>query len=287
MLVHVTACALSNFSKVRAAGKHPSFRTQPPFVAGFDGAGRLDDGRRVYFSFPRPPFGSMAERTVVPAVNCIPAPDGVDDITLAAIADLGFSAWAALVSRARFAPGETVLVNGATGTAGSMAVQIAKVLGAAKVIATGRNAAALTRLHELGADATVILNEGLARTGDGLREHFEAGVDVVLDYLWGTSAAQLLEAAAAGRRAPLRFVQIGAASGESLHLDARVLRHSSIELLGCSVANVSPVDIGAAVSDLIGSSATANYRIETRPVSLAHIEDVWSQASATPRIVFA
>ncbi len=282
----MTACALSNFSKVRASGKHPSFRTQPPFVAGFDGAGRLDDGRRVYFSFPRPPFGSMAERTVVPAVNCIPAPDGVDDITLAAIADPGFSAWAALTSRARLAAGETVLVNGATGTAGSMAVQIAKVLGAAKVIANGRNAAALERLHGLGADATILLNGGPAETYDGLREHFEAGVDIVLDYLWGTSAAQLLEAAAAGRRAPLRFVQIGAASGETLQLDARVLRHSSIELLGCSVANVSPVDIGAAVSELIGSSKTANYHIETRAVPLTHIEEVWSQASATPRIVF-
>jgi NADPH:quinone reductase-like Zn-dependent oxidoreductase len=141
--VHVTASALTNFTKLRAAGKHFSFDSRPPFIVGIDGVGRLEDGRRVYFVFPRVPFGGMAERTVVPSSHCIHLPEDVDDITLAAIADPGMAAWAALEARARLVPGETVLVNGATGSAGRMAVQIAKHLGAKNVVATGRSRGAL------------------------------------------------------------------------------------------------------------------------------------------------
>src|SRR5579862_4240442 len=155
--VHVTASALTNFTKVRASGKHYSFEAEAPFVVGIDGVGRLDDGRRVYFLFPRSPFGGMAQRTVVLSSQCITIPDGVDDITVAAIADPGMSAWVALEFRAKLAAGETVLVNGATGSAGGMAVQIAKYLGAKKVIATGRNEQVLNRLRSLGADVVIPL----------------------------------------------------------------------------------------------------------------------------------
>ncbi len=288
MVVSVTACALSNFTKARASGKHPSYTALPPFVAGFDGVGRLDGGQRVYFSFPREPFGAMAQRTVVPASQCIPAPGAISDVTLAALVDPGFSAWAALKSRACFVRGETVLVNGATGTAGSMAVQIAKHLGASKVIATGRNGAALERIRDRGADITMTLtDDGAAMDRVLLEEQFAGGVDIVLDYLWGPSAEQLLRAAARAQRAPLRFVQIGAVSSENLTLDARVLRHSAIRMLGCSVANVSPPQIAAAVSDLIAASSAAGFVVDTATVPLDQVAGVWSKASATPRIVFA
>ena len=286
VLINVTACALSNFTKARASGKHPSYAVKPPFVTGFDGVGRLDDGRRVYFSFPRDPFGGMAERTVVKKINCIAAPGGVSDTTLAALVDPGFSAWAALKSRAHFAAGETVLVNGATGTAGMMAVQIAKQLGASKVIATGRNAVALERIQSLGADVTLLLQDGEVSPSQAYCEHFDSGVDVVLDYLWGSSAERLLNAAAKTQRRPLRYVQIGAASSESLTLDARVLRHSSIEMLGCSVSNVPPNEIARSVVELIGTASTADFVIDVTAYPLERIEEVWSQESATPRVVF-
>lgn len=112
-------------------------------MAGVDGVGRLDDGRRVYFVFPRPPQGAMAERTVVAMERCLPLPDGLDDVTAAALANPGMSSWAALEERARLKTGETVLVNGATDAAGRLAVQIARHLGSGKVIATGRNVEAL------------------------------------------------------------------------------------------------------------------------------------------------
>ena len=287
VLVHVTASALSNFSKVRAAGNHPSYTVQPPFVPGFDGAGVLEDGQRVYFSFPRDPFGGMAQRTVIRRERCIAAPAGVSDADLAALPDPGFSAWAALTSRAQFVAGETVLVNGATGTAGSMAVQIAKHLGAAKVIVTGRNAAALDRLRTQGADVTLLLQGSSTLAEQAMLEQFSSGVDVVLDYLWGASAEQLLHAAARVQRGRLRFVQIGAASGERLTLEAPALRHSAIELLGCSISNVSPREIARCVAELIDASATANFSIATRSLPLEHVADAWTEPRATPRLVFA
>src|SRR5581483_1939571 len=138
-LVNVTAAALSNLTKGRAAGSHYSSENQYPFVPGVDGVGTTPDGHRVYFAMPEAPFGAMAEQTLVDPRRTIFVPDSLDDITAAALANPGMSCWAALVERAHFQPGETVLINGATGSSGTVAVQVAKHLGAKKVIATGRN----------------------------------------------------------------------------------------------------------------------------------------------------
>nr|VUD31794.1 quinone oxidoreductase [Raoultella sp. NCTC 9187] len=153
LLVDVRAAAISHVVKGRASGKHYSFDGRLPFVVGIDGAGTLPDGQRVYFAFPRAPWGSMAQRAPVAAANCLPLPDTLDDVTAAAMANPGMSAWAALVKRAGFIAGETVLINGATGSAGQLAIQIARYLGAKKVIATGRNAQTLAAL-----DADVCIN---------------------------------------------------------------------------------------------------------------------------------
>ena len=155
--IAVTAAAISHVAKSRASGKHYSSSGQFPFVVGIDGVGRRDDGSRVYFVLPQAPYGGMAERTVVPLAQCLALPDGLDDVTAAAIANPGTSSWAAYTERAKLKAGETVLVNGAAGTAGRLAVQIAKYLGAKKVIATARNADALTSVAALGADVTIAL----------------------------------------------------------------------------------------------------------------------------------
>ncbi len=156
-LINVNASSLSQITRAKASGSHYSSTGIFPFVAGLDGTGHLEDGQRVYFFGPKAPFGAMAERTLVPETNCVPLPDALDDVTAAAIAIPGMSSWAALIERARFVPGETVLVNGATGASGRLAVQIAKYLGAGRVIATGRNAASLESLKPAGADVTISL----------------------------------------------------------------------------------------------------------------------------------
>jgi NADPH:quinone reductase-like Zn-dependent oxidoreductase len=149
-LISVRAAALSHFTKSRASGAHYSADVVFPAVAGADGVGIAQDGHRVYFVLPEAPNGAMAEMTVVPSRQRIDLPAGIDDVSAAAIANPGMSAWAALVERAHLEPGETVLINGATGTAGRLAVQIAKYLGASKVIATGRDAEALEEVRVPG-----------------------------------------------------------------------------------------------------------------------------------------
>src|ERR1700723_4312454 len=186
-LITVTASALSHFSKSRSSGSHYSSDGVFPVVAGADGVGRTAEGRRVYFALPEAPYGALAERSLVRAQQCVAVPDGVDDVTAAAIANPGMSAWAALVERACLQPGETVLVNGATGTAGRLAVQLAKYLGAKKVIATGRNDTELEEVKTLGADVVIPFSLGALhplggkRYEEALIEEFGKGIDLVVD----------------------------------------------------------------------------------------------------------
>src|SRR5277367_4438101 len=194
--ITVSAAALSNVVKSRASGTHYSSSGELPFVVGIDGVGRLDDGRRVYFVLPKAPFGSMSEKTVAPPARRLPLPDDLDDVTAAAIANPGMSSWAAYKERAKLKAGETVLVNGATGASGRLAVQIARYLGAKKIIATGRNSEALQSLTALGADVTITLKADETALEEAFKAQFAAGVDVVVDYLWGRSAEMLLAAAA-------------------------------------------------------------------------------------------
>lgn len=284
--VHVTASALTNFTKLRALGKHYSFSSRPPFVVGIDGIGTLDDGRRVYFLFPRAPFGGMAERTVVSASRCLDVPDGVDDVRLAALADPGMSAWVALEARAKMIPGETVLINGATGSAGGIAVQIAKHLGAHKVIVTGRNREALDRLVSIGADQIVVLDsEGNAPEGV-LRRHFEQRIDVVLDYLWGASALQIITAARAGEATtPVRFVQLGLAGGPTITLPGSLLRSSAVAIMGSGIGSVAAEEIFSIIGKLMRAARTAEFELATTSLPLNRIEDAWSAAGNSPRIV--
>src|ERR1700733_15217211 len=233
-LIDVTAAPLSHVTRYRASGTHYSSAGSLPFVVGLDGVGRHRE-KRVYFVLPRAPFGSMAERTVVQALHLVPLPDGLDDATAAAIAIPAMSSWAALTVRSKIAPGQVVLVNGATGISGRLAVQIAKHLGAGKVIATGRNPSMLAALPSLGADGTISLVQEEAALDDAFHKLFSDGVDIVLDYLWGASAERLLAAAAKTSRdaKPVRFVQIGSSGGPKISLPATTLRSSGPEPLRC------------------------------------------------------
>jgi len=204
-LITVNASALSQFSKSRSMSSHYSSSGTFPSVAGADGVGRTADGRRVYFVLPEAPYGAFAERTLVRSKQCVAVPGGLDDVTAAAIANPGMSAWAALVERAQMRTKERVLVNGATGTAGRLAVQLAKYLGASKVIAAGRNERELQELRSVGADVLIPFTLGNSHPlgakyyEQALIAEFVDGIDVVIDYLWGESAKTIIVAIEGGR----------------------------------------------------------------------------------------
>jgi NADPH:quinone reductase-like Zn-dependent oxidoreductase len=280
--IAVSAAALSQLTRSRAAGAHYSSGGVFPFVAGVDGVGRTETGERVYFVLPRAPYGAMAQLTVVPAARCLPLPDDLDDVTAAALANPGMSSWAAYRERAKLRPGETVLVNGATGASGRLAVQIAKHMGAKRVVATGRNRAALAELEALGADAAIALDDE-AR----IKAAFASGIDVVIDYLWGESAERLLMAAAKSDRdgIALRFVQVGSASGGEIKLPSAALRACAVELMGSGVGSVGLEKLVACVRDLLAVAGKAGFRIAARELPLAEVESGWRE-DGPDRLVF-
>jgi len=274
VLIKVAAAALYPLVRARASGQHYSVSGGYPVIPGVDGVGRTAAGERVYFFLPRAPFGAMAEQSVVAAERCVLLPDGLDDAKAAALANPGMSSMAALQDRARFQPGETVLINGATGASGQLAVQIARALGAERIIATGRNTAVLNRL---GADETIVLGDDPAILAPRFEQVFAEGVDVVLDYLWGPSALALLKAGAkagpAGRA--IRFVQIGTSSGLEISLPGAILRSSALVLMGSGLGSVSNARLLEGIGAVMHLAATRGLDLPIRPVPLADVASVW------------
>ncbi|WP_114241553.1 zinc-binding alcohol dehydrogenase family protein [Dyella sp. C9] len=292
-LVSVRASALSQFTRSRASGRHYSASGEFPAVAGSDGVGVTQDGRRVYFALPEAPFGAMAERSRVSASRCVDLPPDIDDVTAAAIANPGMSAWAALVTRAGIKPGETVLINGAAGIAGRLAVQLARYLGASRVIATARNAAALQEVRALGADVVIPFDLESGAAGaqafeQALKEQFARGVDIVVDYLWGKSAEVVMAAIAKAAEdcAPVRFVHVGASSGADILLPGAALRSSAIVLMGSGIKSVPFQDMLDAVRHVYAAVGPAALKIATRVVPLSEVENAWADESGKERIVF-
>lgn len=290
-IITVTASALSHFSKSRSSGAHYSSASAFPLIAGIDGTGRTADGRRVYFALPQAPFGALSEKTLVRSRQCIPIPDSLDEITAAAIANPGMSAWVALVERARLAAGETVLVHGATSTAGRIAIQLAKFLGAGQVIATGRNQVELEQLLQLGADRIIPIPPSDPNHENAfeaaLIPHFAQGIDIVIDYLWGQSAQAILTAIVRGVEdaRPVRFIHVGAAAGEqNIALASTALRSSAIQLMGSGVKSVPFPTLLHSIAKVFESVLPAGLQIATKTLPLASITTAW-QAPAKPRIV--
>jgi NADPH:quinone reductase-like Zn-dependent oxidoreductase len=283
VLVHVKAAAVTQLGRALAAGKHYA-AVQPPFVPGVDGVGVIG-AQRVYFSFPRPPVGSMAEVVAVKRVQVVPLPDDLDDVTAAAAANPGMSSWAGLTRRAKFVRGESVLVNGATGTSGRLAIQVAKHLGARRVVATARSTRAEAELRELGADALIVLTQSQAELTQAFqRELREHGVDVVLDYVYGSAAEAFMQACvgpARGAAEPrVRFVQIGTLAGPNITLPATALRGSGLELIGTGLGSVSHAELVTSIGEFLASYRAGGFRVETETASLRDVEMAWSRASA-------
>jgi len=290
-LVTVSAAGLHPIVKSLANGTHYVSIAQFPFVAGIDGVGKLEDGTRVYFANARAPFGTFAEKALATSRMCFPLPNGIDDVTAAGIANPAMSSWAALTARAKFVPGESVLILGATGSAGQLAIQIARRLGASRVVAAGRNAQALAKLKTLGADTVISLDQDRETLVSAFRNEIaEAGVDIVLDYLWGQPAESLLQAIsqkglqkAASR---IRFVQIGESAGKTVSLPAAVLRSSGLELLGSGFGSASFDQLRQSLIEFFQAAAKAHFHFRTRSAPLRDVEALWNFSEEGTRLVF-
>jgi NADPH2:quinone reductase len=289
VLVNLRAASLKQIDKAMASGAHYASFRELPVVCGLDGVGILDDGSRVFFGGPRKPFGAMAEKTIAPRAFCFPLPDGLDDATAAALPNPAGSSWLPLKWRAKLQPGETVLVLGATGASGKLAVQIAKLLGAGRVIAAGRNPQQLEAARLLGADATVQTDAPRKNLVEAFAAAAKDGIDIVLDYLWGAPTEALVEALTGhdftAEPRITRLIEIGSIAGPTISLPGGALRSSGLEIYGSGGGSVPLQAIKEAVPQILEHAARGNLKLETKKVPLAEVETAWNQKEDR-RVVF-
>ncbi|MGD0375189.1 MAG: zinc-binding alcohol dehydrogenase family protein [Streptosporangiaceae bacterium] len=277
-LVDVLAVGLHPRVRTGASGRHYTSTGTLPMIPGIDGVGRLPDGRRVYFVVPDDTRGSMADQAIVDLRRTVPLPDDVDVIKVAAAMNPAMSAWVALRRRVPLEPGQSVLVLGATGNAGGMAVQVAKRLGAGRVVGAGRNPEQLAALPALGADAVVALADDPAVTAEPLA-NAAAEVDIVIDYLWGEPAAVALMAllkARSDRSRAMNWIQIGAMAGPTIELPSVALRSANLRLQGNGQGAVSPQAYLAELPSLVEEIGAGTIDVNARPVPLADVEATWT-----------
>jgi NADPH:quinone reductase-like Zn-dependent oxidoreductase len=288
-IVHVHAASLKPIDKQLASGSHYASPRELPVVCGTDGVGHLSDGKRVFFGGPRSPYGAMAQRTVVNPAFCFPIPDTLDDETAAALPNPGVSAWLSLTYRAKLRPGENVLILGATGVTGKLAVKIAKLLGARRVVAAGRNQQVLRTLAKHGADATIRLDAPPQELSEAFsREAADSGFQVVIDYVWGSPVEALLSAMTRKKFAVIksetRLVQVGESAGSTISLRAAVLRGTPLTILG--TAGIPPRDILVeSFQQVMAHAASGDLRIDTERIPLAKIGNAWQQDQQGRRLV--
>jgi NADPH:quinone reductase-like Zn-dependent oxidoreductase len=279
VVVDVTAAGVHHLDLAKASGAFGVPETLP-YVIGADGVGRTAAGRRVFFTSPVAPHGSWAERTLVAEQDLLDLADDVDDVTAAALGNTGLAAWLALTWRSNLQPGQNVLVLGATGALGSVAVQLAKALGAATVVAADRDPDRLVRSSEHGADATVTITPDTDLVGAFREAVGGGGFDVIIDPVWGAPALAAMHVAARGAR----HIQIGQSAGATLELPAAIIRAARLELLGFAHID-PPVQVRRdAYLRLTELAATGALTVDTMTLRLADCKRAWElQQQGAPR----
>jgi NADPH:quinone reductase-like Zn-dependent oxidoreductase len=288
ILVDVLAAGLHPRVRSQADGSHYTSTDELPLVPGIDGVGRGSDGRPRYFVLPGTKMGSMADQTVIDTRRSVALPDSTDVVAVAAAMNPAMSSWVALRRRAPFRTGQHVLVLGATGNAGQMAVQVARLFGAGQVIAAGRNVERLATLPALGATATVLLDSDAISSADRVGQA-AADVDVVVDYLWGEPAAAAMVAVLtnrADRGQPLTWVQIGSVAGATAPVPSAALRAARFQIVGSGQGSVSADEYLAELPALVEAISAGTLSVNARAMPLADVQQAWAEpAGATQRIV--
>ncbi|QJD95312.1 zinc-binding alcohol dehydrogenase family protein [Mucilaginibacter robiniae] len=281
LLVTVKAVAIKHFDKNRSSGKH--YSSDKPAasgrVIGGDGVCLLPDGTRVYgFGVS----GMLAEKATIDKSRLVKVPDELDDITAAALPNAVIGAAMGLKFKANIQPGDVVLINGATGFTGRVAVQIAKHYGAQMVIVTGRNQQSSNDLLLLGADQIISLQQADDELKAQLKEaHAQTPFNVVIDYLWGRSAEIILSCLKGDGSftTRTRYVSVGSITGDLIQLSAANLRSVDLQLTGSGLGAWSNAQIKQLFSEILPEmfqlAASGKLKVDTIAVKLENIAELW------------
>jgi NADPH:quinone reductase-like Zn-dependent oxidoreductase len=287
VVVDVVASALSPRTRSQAAGTHYTSTDDLPLIPGVDGVGRTPGGELIYFLLPDTNQGAMAERTAVDVRRSVRLPKDADPIKIAAVMNPAMASWVALRRRIGFQAGQRVLILGATGNAGRLAVQVAQRLGASGIIAAGRGAERMRDLGALGASRIVELDDD----PDAVTDHFaDAGkdVDVVVDFLWGEPTANALRAIVPNRSDDsqrLTWIEVGSVAGLESPIPSAALRATNLHLVGSGQGSVDTSDIRTEIGALATEIHVGTFDAAARVVPLSEVEAAWDDTSSTDRLV--
>ena len=277
-VIEVSAAPLNPVDLSIASGRFYAGPPPLPYVPGGEGIGHPKSGTpaaRVYFRAALP-NGALAERAVTNGQTVL-LPESVSDGVAAALGTPGIAAYLAITRRAQLQPGETVLVLGASGVLGSIAVQVARLLGASRVVAAARDDRALARAMELGADATVDLKQVKGLT-DRIREATGGQLQVVIDPIWGAPAIAALEA-----MSPLgRFVQLGQSAGPEATVRSATLRGRYLSILGYTSFLVPWEEQAAAYRRLVDYAIAGKIQVDVEVLPLEAVADAWKRQASSP-----
>jgi NADPH:quinone reductase len=271
-LVTVEAVALNPLDLTVGAGAFYGGHPPLPYAIGCEAAGRIEDGSPVYLfgdgrGVSKPGFA--VERVAVPHDLPLPLPSAVDPAVAAAAGIAGIAGWVAVAWKAQVGPGDRVLVLGASGAVGLVALQAAKLLGAARVVAAGRDPARLGRAAELGADRLVALGDV-----DALADAFDGeGFTVCIDPLWGEPLAEALAAAAPFAR----IVHLGQSAGAAAPLRSADVRGKELTVLGHSNFALTAAERGRAHLELLEHVAAARIAVDVERYPLERVAEAWQR----------
>jgi len=287
-LVELVASGIHPIVRSLAAGSHYGSTGTWPLIPGVDAVARTPAGALIYTGFVRPPYGTLAERMAVPRTMRVALPPGSDPVKVAAGVNPGLASWLPLHARA----GEvdalgTVLVLGVTGMAGTLAVQNAKILGAARVVGVGRNLAGLERAAKLGADVVAITTDRSANAAAIADALAGTAPSIVLDFLWGAPAESTFAALARRGleedRADIAYVQIGSMAGPEASLPASLLRSRRIRISGSGAGSASIAEVLAQASVYVQLIADGRIQVPTQTYPLSSIGEAWGASMRSDR----
>jgi NADPH:quinone reductase len=272
----LVAAALNPLDVLIVNDQLPFRRLQPPCVAGYEAVVQLGDGTRCYLGGPPAPYGTLAELVPVPNSAGFPVPAGLDPGLAAALGVAGLAGWVALDYRGHLQPGETVLVLGAGGSAGQLAVQSARILGAGRVVGAARGQA-LGQAADRGADAVVDLTDDQA-IDDGLGAAAPGGYDVIVDFLWGGPAPYAMNHANVGAR----YIQVGSSAGPTSTINAPAFRNKLLTLVGQGMAAASAEVRRSAYAHLMRHAIDGRLTLDLEQTRLDDISQTWEHLKAGP-----